>query len=54
MALSDFLILLSKLGNRKFIPTGICDKGDGLVAVHGKDYGLIEYDHDDHSHFQTP
>ena len=33
IALPDFLILLSKLGKRKFNPTGICDEGDGLVAV---------------------
>ena len=25
--------MLSNLGNRKFNPTGICDEGDGLVAV---------------------
>ena len=31
--LPDFLILLSKLQNRKFNPTGICDEGAGLVAV---------------------
>ena len=33
IALPDFLILLSKLRNRKFNPTGIGDEGDGLVAV---------------------
>ena len=33
IALPDFLILISKLRNRKFNPTGICDEGAGLVAV---------------------
>ena len=33
IALPDFLILLSKLGKRKFNPAGICNKGDGLVAA---------------------
>ena len=32
IALSDFKILLSKLQNRKFNPTGICDEGDGLES----------------------
>ena len=34
IALPDFKILFSKLGNRKFNPTGtcICDEGAGLVA----------------------
>ena len=31
--LIDFYILLSKLRNRKFYPTGICNEGAGLVAV---------------------
>ena len=34
-SIAQFLNLLSKLGNRKFNPTGICDAGDGLVAVVG-------------------
>ena len=33
IALPDFCILLSKLGNRKFNPTGICNEGAGLVAI---------------------
>ena len=32
--------LISKFCYRKFIPTGICDEGAGLVAVSSKDcYG---------------
>ena len=32
-SIAHFKILLSKLRNRKFNPSGICDEGAGLVAV---------------------
>ena len=32
--LIDFLVLISKLGNRKLNSTGICNEGTGLVGVH--------------------
>ena len=41
IALLSFLILLSKLGNRKFYPTGICDEGDALVAVNNVIFYII-------------
>ena len=39
IALPDFYILLSKLRNRKFNPTGIGNEGDGLVAMF---YGYLQ------------